>query len=89
MKHEEKIRGLIQRVRIDEEFKKRVMKIQNKEDFLELIAEEGITLEPDEVEKYFNGFLKTQEMVKNGEVPEDLREWLARWNPEHNKTIKL
>ncbi|MBK5263577.1 MAG: hypothetical protein JJE17_13595 [Peptostreptococcaceae bacterium] len=89
MKHQEKIRMVIERVHIDKEFKERVMKIHNEKDFLELLDELKIVLEPDEIEKYFNGFLKLQEMEKNGDVPEELEEWLARSNPEHNAPIKL
>ena len=89
MKHQEKIRMVIERVHIDNAFKERVMKIHTEKDFLKLLAEVKIVLEPDEIEKYFKGFLKLQEMEKNGDVPEELEEWLARWNPEHNTPIKL
>jgi ribosomal protein L19E len=89
MKHQEKIRMVIEKIHIDKEFKERVLKIQSKKDFLKLIDEEKIVLEPDEIEKYYNGFLKLQEMEKNGDVPEELEEWLAKWNPEHNTPIKL
>ena len=89
MKHQEKIRMVIERVHIDKEFKERVMKIHTEEEFLKLLDEVKITLEPDEIDKYFKGFLKLQEMEKNGDVPEELEGWLSRWNPEHNTPIKL
>ncbi len=89
MKHQEKIRMVIERVHIDEEFKKKVMKIHTEKEFLKLLDEVKITLEPDEIDKYFQGFLKLQEMEKNGDVPEELEEWLSSWNPDHNKPIKL
>lgn len=89
MKHQEKIRMLIERVHIDQEFKEEVMKIHTKEEFLKLLDESQITLEPDEIDKYFNGFLKLQEMEKNGDVTEKLEEWLSSWNPAHDTTIKL
>lgn len=89
MKHQEKIRMVIERVHIDKEFKERVMKIHTEEDFLKLLDELKIVLDSDEIEKYFKGFLKMQDMEKNGNIPEELEEWLSRWNPEHNTPIKL
>lgn len=89
MKHQEKFRMMLERMRIDEKFNERLMKITHKKEFEELLIEEGITLEPGEIDKYFDGFLKTKEMEKTGEIPEDLSEWIARWNPNHNETIKL
>ncbi|MBK5247027.1 MAG: hypothetical protein JJE49_07165 [Peptostreptococcaceae bacterium] len=89
MKHEEKIRMVIEKVHIDKVFKERVLNIHSQKDFLKLIDEEKIVLEPDEIEKYYNGFLKLQDMERNGDVPEELEEWLSKWNPEHNTTIKL
>lgn len=89
MKHQEKFRMMLERMHIDETFKERLMKINTQKDFEELLTEQGITLEADETNRYYEGFLKTKEMEKNGEIPEDLREWVARWNPDHNKTIKL
>ena len=80
---------VIERVHIDKEFKEEVMKIHTEKEFLKLLDEMKITLDPDEIDKYFKGFLKLQEMEKNGDVPEELEEWLSSWNPAHDTIMKL
>ena len=89
MKHQERFRMMLERMHSDEKFKDRIMKIDTQKDFEGLLAEQEIILEADEVDKYYKGFLKIKEMEKDGDIPENLHEWVARWNPDHDKTIKL
>src|SRR5665648_841494 len=93
MKHQEKIRMVIERVHIDNAFKERVMKIHTEKDFLKLLAEMKIVLEPDEIEKYFKGFLKLQEMEKTemfqknwkSGLPDGIRSTIRQSNYKNTK----
>lgn len=89
MRHQDKLKRLLERMDIDEVFKKRVHTVVDENGFRELLEEFEISATPEEFTKYYNGFLKMKEMDEIGDIPEVLSGWMVRGNPDHGKNIKL
>lgn len=89
MRHQDKLKRLLERIDIDEVFKKRAKDVTDEDGFRELLEEFEISATPEEFAKYYQGFLKMKDMDKISDIPEILSGWLTTGDAEHLKNIKL